>query len=223
MAPDEQLEVEDELEEVADQGHLLHAAASGLTIVEPDPEEEDDEGFEDEPRTVLITGACGNLGTKLRVAWADLYDLVLLDAAAPPHDPEVIKVDLSELDDDWITYFHGVDTVVHLAGNPDEFATWEELEAAEPRRAGQRAPRRGAGGRRTVHLRQLEPRHGGLPRARHADHARPAAAPGQPLRRDQADGRAPRPEHGPRLRYDLHLAAARLGPAGCQPPRHPPR
>lgn len=128
MAPDEQLEVEDELEEIEDRGHRLHAAASGLTIVEPDPEEEGDEAFEDEPRTVLITGACGNLGMKLRVAWADLYDLVLLDAVAPPHDPEVIKVDLSELEDDWITYFHGVDTVVHLAGNPDEFATWEELE-----------------------------------------------------------------------------------------------
>ncbi len=31
------------------------------------------------------------------------------------------------LDDDWITHFHGVDTVVHLAANPDADAGWEEL------------------------------------------------------------------------------------------------
>jgi nucleoside-diphosphate-sugar epimerase len=126
MAPDNEVE----LEQVEDEGRLLAmpTVASGLTIVEPDPEEESEEELEDEPRTVLITGACGNLGTKLRAAWSELYDLVLLDIAAPAHDPNVIKVDLGELDDEWITYFHGVDTVIHLAGNPNEFATWEELE-----------------------------------------------------------------------------------------------
>ena len=30
--------------------------------------------------------------------------------------------DLEILDDDWITHFHGVDTVVHLAANTDECA-----------------------------------------------------------------------------------------------------
>jgi len=85
------------------------------------------EAIEEEPRTVLITGACGNIGRKLRVAWADIYDLVLIDAAVPPDDPDVVTADLSVLDDDWITHFHGVDTVVHLAANPDEFAPWEEL------------------------------------------------------------------------------------------------
>jgi nucleoside-diphosphate-sugar epimerase len=125
MAPDDAVE----REEVKDEGHLLAMSSepAGLTIVEPDPEEEAEE-FEDEPRTVLITGACGNLGAKLRAAWSELYDLVLVDVAAPPHDEDVIKVDLAELDDEWITCFHGVDTVIHLAGNPNEFATWEELE-----------------------------------------------------------------------------------------------
>ena len=28
---------------------------------------------------VLITGACGNLGRKLRAAWTDVYDLILID------------------------------------------------------------------------------------------------------------------------------------------------
>jgi nucleoside-diphosphate-sugar epimerase len=117
-----------DLNEVEDHAQLGPGAAQGLTIIEPDPEDEVDEEFEDEPRSVLITGACGNLGMKLRAAWADLYDLVLLDVSAPPSDSDVIKVDLTELDDAWITYFHGIDTVVHLAGNANEFATWEELE-----------------------------------------------------------------------------------------------
>ena len=42
------------------------------------------ESIEEEPRTVLITGACGNIGRKLRSAWADVYDLVLIDRAADP-------------------------------------------------------------------------------------------------------------------------------------------
>jgi NAD+ dependent glucose-6-phosphate dehydrogenase len=85
------------------------------------------EVIEGEPRTVLITGACGNIGRKLRAAWADVYDLVLLDRSAGSGDPDVIRADLSVLDDDWITHFHGVDTVVHLAANTNEFANWDDL------------------------------------------------------------------------------------------------
>jgi hypothetical protein len=93
------------------------------------PEEDEEElALEDGPRTVLITGACGNIGRKLRAAWEDVYDLVLLDVAAGPSDPDVLHADLSVLDDDWITHFHNVDTVIHLAGNPNEFSPWEELE-----------------------------------------------------------------------------------------------
>jgi nucleoside-diphosphate-sugar epimerase len=103
--------------------------------VDSDPSEDDSdleeealpEAIEGEPRTVLITGACGNIGRKLRAAWADIYDLVLIDQAAPENDPEVIKADLSVLDDDWITHFHGVDTVVHLAATTDELAPWDDL------------------------------------------------------------------------------------------------
>ncbi len=96
---------------------------------DPDDEEEEfgDEEFEG-PRTVLITGASGNIGRKLRAAWGWVYDLVLIDVAPGPGDSEVIAVDLGELDDDWIAHFHGVDTVIHLAGNPNEFSPWEELE-----------------------------------------------------------------------------------------------
>jgi nucleoside-diphosphate-sugar epimerase len=103
--------------------------------VDPDPNEDETdiedealpEAIEGEPRTVLITGACGNIGRKLRAGWADVYDLVLIDQAATDDDPDVIAADLSVLDDDWITHFHGVDTVVHLAANANDLASWDEL------------------------------------------------------------------------------------------------
>lgn len=109
----------------ADEGDA-DSSLPDLPIYEPD--EDDDEEFEDGPRTILITGASGNLGRKLRAAWEDIYDLVLLDIAATPDDPDVIRADLSVLDDEWITHFHNVDTVIHLAANPNEFSSWEELE-----------------------------------------------------------------------------------------------
>jgi nucleoside-diphosphate-sugar epimerase len=93
-----------------------------------EPEAEfDEEQIGDEPRTILITGACGNIGRKLRAAWEDVYDLVLIDIAAGPDDPEVTVADLSEFDEEWMTLFHGVDTVVHLAATPNHQSTWEEL------------------------------------------------------------------------------------------------
>lgn len=99
------------------------AGRSDLPIVEPD-----DEGArEDDVRTVLITGAGGNLGRKLRAAWADRYDLILLDRTADETDPDVIVADLAEPDEEWMELFEEADTVVHLAANPNEFAPWEEL------------------------------------------------------------------------------------------------
>ncbi|WP_422927389.1 NAD-dependent epimerase/dehydratase family protein [Singulisphaera sp. PoT] len=103
----------------------MHPDDEGIEDIEGEDEED---GFDEGPRTVLITGACGNIGRKLRAAWGDIYDLILLDAKAGPDDPEVIQVDLSEFNDDWIAHFQDVDTVIHLAGNPNEFSPWDELE-----------------------------------------------------------------------------------------------
>ncbi len=102
-------------------------ADHGLRILGQDDAEEDLDEEGESPRTVLITGACGNLGRKLRAAWEDVYDLVLIDKSAPDDDPEVIVADLAEWDDAWVSHFDDVDTVIHLAGNPNEFATWDEL------------------------------------------------------------------------------------------------
>jgi NAD+ dependent glucose-6-phosphate dehydrogenase len=117
--------------------HLPILESEGIGVLETgdeltdDETEIDDESFpesiEGEPRTVLITGACGNIGSKLRAAWSDIYDLVLIDRSAAEDDPDIIAADLTVLDDDWITHFHGVDTVVHLAANTDEHAPWEDL------------------------------------------------------------------------------------------------
>jgi NAD(P)-dependent dehydrogenase (short-subunit alcohol dehydrogenase family) len=127
MSPDNPRESPEEGRDVLPLLPIYEPAADLDREDEEDEDEEDDDDFEG-PRTVLITGASGNIGRKLREAWAGLYDLVLIDAAPGPGDSEVIAVDLAELDDDWIAHFHGVDTVIHLAANPNEFSSWEELE-----------------------------------------------------------------------------------------------
>jgi NAD+ dependent glucose-6-phosphate dehydrogenase len=91
--------------------------------------EPEEEAIGDEPRTILITGASGNIGRKLRAAWEEVYDLVLIDLVADPDDPEVVVADLSRYDERWMTLFHGVDTVIHLAATPEYLSTWEELVA----------------------------------------------------------------------------------------------
>jgi nucleoside-diphosphate-sugar epimerase len=121
MHPDEPRDIDDDTRD---------EFPGSLPIYDPDTLDEDedvDDELDDSPRAILITGASGNIGRKLREAWAGVYDLVCLDVA-PGDDLEVIAADLAELEDEWITHFHGVDTVIHLAANPNEFASWEEIE-----------------------------------------------------------------------------------------------
>jgi len=76
------------------------------------------------PKRVLITGAAGNLGSKLAHALAGRCELTLLDRAAAPG---VHATDLSRWDAQWAAFFHGVDAVVHLAGNPVAYHDWPDL------------------------------------------------------------------------------------------------
>src|SRR3954453_8650745 len=87
-------------------------------------DELDEEEIGDEPRTILITGASGNIGRKLRAAWDDVYDLILIGLEAAPDDPDVVAADLSQYADRWMKLFHGADTVIHLAATPDEHSSW---------------------------------------------------------------------------------------------------
>ncbi len=75
-------------------------------------------------RTVLITGAGGNIGTKLRAHFTGLgWSLRLLDVDARG-DAAIQVADLAEWDDTWMARFAGVDTVIHLAGDPSPQASW---------------------------------------------------------------------------------------------------
>ncbi|HXG11065.1 MAG TPA: NAD(P)-dependent oxidoreductase [Gemmataceae bacterium] len=77
-------------------------------------------------RTVLITGAAGNLGSKLRRHLEGRYPLRLLDID-PRGDDAIIPADLSRWDLRWVDHFQGADTVVHLAADPTAFQSWPSL------------------------------------------------------------------------------------------------
>lgn len=78
---------------------------------------------------VLITGASGNLGQKLRahLEAGDHYELTLLDVRAADSDC-VISADLSRYDESWVRHFHGQEIIVHLAADAHPWAPWESLQ-----------------------------------------------------------------------------------------------
>jgi nucleoside-diphosphate-sugar epimerase len=79
-------------------------------------------------RIVLITGAGGNIGTKLRAHFSVLgWTLRLLDVDARG-DAAIQAADLADWDDAWVSRFAGVDTVIHLAGNPSPQTSWASAQ-----------------------------------------------------------------------------------------------
>ena len=79
-------------------------------------------------RTVLITGAGGNIGSKLRAHFSELgWTLRLLDVDTRG-DAAIEAVDLSEWNDAWVARFAGVDSVFHLAGNPSPATPWHSAQ-----------------------------------------------------------------------------------------------
>jgi NAD+ dependent glucose-6-phosphate dehydrogenase len=79
-----------------------------------------------ESKTVLITGASGNLGNKLRRHLQGRYTLRLLDRR-PKGKLPITLVDLSTWDEAWAHLFQGVDVVVHLAANAIAHRRWPAL------------------------------------------------------------------------------------------------
>jgi NAD+ dependent glucose-6-phosphate dehydrogenase len=79
-----------------------------------------------ERKTVLITGAAGNLGGKLRRHLEGHYNLRLLDAE-PGGDAAIVAADLALWEPRWVDLFDGVDVVVHLAADPTAQQTWPTL------------------------------------------------------------------------------------------------
>lgn len=78
------------------------------------------------PKTVLITGASGNLGNKLRRHLQGRYTLRLLDRR-PKGKLPITLADLSTWDEAWVNLFQGVDVVVHLAANAIAHRRWAAL------------------------------------------------------------------------------------------------
>jgi uronate dehydrogenase len=76
--------------------------------------------------TILITGAAGNLGGKLRRHLEGRYDLRLFDAD-PRGDPAVEQTDLAPWDTGWVDRFRGADVVVHLAADATAQQAWPPL------------------------------------------------------------------------------------------------
>src|SRR4249919_3445231 len=80
-------------------------------------------------KTVLITGATGNIGRKLRAHLGPTgkYTLRLL-CLNPGADPEVQTADLTVYDQAWASRFAGVDTVLHVAADPSPRAGWRRIQ-----------------------------------------------------------------------------------------------
>src|SRR5271166_1251310 len=80
-------------------------------------------------RTILITGASGSIGRKLRrhMEARDGHTLKAL-CINLSGDPEVISADLAEYDEHWVGHFAGVDTVIHLAGAAYSNSSWQLVQ-----------------------------------------------------------------------------------------------
>ena len=79
-------------------------------------------------KVVLITGATGNIGSKLTTHFrAAGYPLRLL-CLNPGRDPAVQSCDLSVYDEGWASAFAGVDTVLHAAADPSPWASWDRAQ-----------------------------------------------------------------------------------------------
>lgn len=78
--------------------------------------------------TVLITGATGSIGTKLRRHLEDRGVRLRLLCLNPRNEPQVVTADLSRYDEAWARHFAGADAVIHLAGDPYATASWESVQ-----------------------------------------------------------------------------------------------
>ena len=83
----------------------------------------------DDRRIILITGATGSIGAKLRAHLTSLggFELRLL-CINPSNDPSVTTADLAEFSQSWAEQFKDVDTVIHLAGASATTSSWDTVQ-----------------------------------------------------------------------------------------------
>ena len=77
-------------------------------------------------RTILITGAAGNIGAKVTTHFRQTgaYAVRLLDVKG---GGDIVAADLGVYDASWARLFDGIDTVLHFAGDPRGHADWESV------------------------------------------------------------------------------------------------
>jgi len=78
-------------------------------------------------KTILITGACGNIGSKLVQHLDQSFELKLLDLKGGKN---VAIADISNMEGSWAAEFEGVDVVIHLAGEMRPKASWSDCYQA---------------------------------------------------------------------------------------------
>ena len=78
------------------------------------------------PPRVLITGAAGNLGGKLRRHLEGVYPLTFIDRRGE-RDSGIHIADLARWDPAWVALFRDIDVVFHLAADPTAQQTWPNL------------------------------------------------------------------------------------------------
>jgi NAD(P)-dependent dehydrogenase (short-subunit alcohol dehydrogenase family) len=86
---------------------------------------------EEKRRLVLVTGAAGRIGSYFALHAQGKYDFRLMvresdDTSQIEGLGEIVVAELSELEK-LRTFCEGVDTVVHMAGDPDAGDTWQNL------------------------------------------------------------------------------------------------
>jgi|SRR5579872_6469692 len=81
-------------------------------------------------KSILITGATGNLGSKLRshFSMTGAYELRLL-CLNRSRDPAVIAADLSIYGEGWAQQFADVDAVIDLAGDSGPGSFWASIQS----------------------------------------------------------------------------------------------
>lgn len=77
--------------------------------------------------TVLVTGATGNIGNKLRRHFKSLGWTVRGLDLTDRGDPGVMAADLATWDERWAQQFKDVDAVIHLAGQPSPRGSWDSI------------------------------------------------------------------------------------------------
>src|SRR5258708_22902409 len=79
-------------------------------------------------KTVVITGAAGNLGGKVRRHFEGLGWALRLIDVTDGGDRKILAADLPEWAERWVAEFADADAVIHFTADPSPAASWASIE-----------------------------------------------------------------------------------------------